>query len=308
MASSSSTILTNLLEDETAEWRETIQSFMDQKTTEFSAIMKSSIEKTISEKIGNFYNRSFDNDAILFDTNGTDIIKKTLAIFEQNKTNAYLTPDGRKGFQQQINECNNFVKTNGYKCFTMESSLYTGNGNNTNKMYIFKHFMISYSKLAQSDNIDRPVYCKHNLANDNLFTIKYFQFPSHGGFDGGLKVYNAHPEYFKQNCSDFESVCKREYELIKAKKVELQQLIDENQGKIDHYRGLEEQIRSVELEKLAIEEEKNKLKEGKELLLLAKRKIAVMKTDIEKERQQLEEEKTKQRDEQFDMEGFLKTE
>ncbi len=305
-AASSSTILTEILTSETADWREAINHFMEQKTTEFQAIMKTTIQNTMSEKLGNFYNRSFDHDNVLFDTDGTDIVKKTNIFLETNKNNGYMSVEGRKIAQQQINELAQLVKTNGYKCFHLSCSHYTGNGYDSNLIYIFKHFMISNSKQPH-DKTDRPVYIKHNLANDILFTIKYFQMPHSGGFEGGLKQYNDHPEYFRQNCSEFESICKREYEMIQTKKDELQRLIDENVANIDHYRSLEDQIKTLADEKHAIEEEKNKLKEGKEQLLLAKQKIAAMKADIEKERQQLEEEKTKHRADNFDMDGFLKT-
>lgn len=305
MASSSSTILTQVLNTETAEWRETIDAFMEQKTADFRAAMKASIEKTMTDKLNHFYNRSFDDhDAVLFDIDGTDIVKKTIVALETNRHNGYMSAEGRKLAQQELNELGQIVKTSGNKCFKLACSHYTGNGNDTNAIYIFKHFMISNSKLSY-DNVDRPVYIKHNLANDILFTIKHFQMPHSGGFEAPLKLYRDHPEYFKRNCSEFESICKREYDAIQTKKDELQGLIDENQAKIGHYCELEEQIQAVEVEKLAIEEEKTKLKEGKEQLLLAKQKIAAMKADIEKERQQLEEEKTKHRADNFDMDGFL---
>jgi hypothetical protein len=305
MASSSSTILTQVLNTETAEWRETIDAFMEQKITDFRAAMKASIEKTMTDKLNHFYNRSFDDhDAVLFDKDGTDIIKKTIVSMETNRHNGYLSAEGRKMAQQELNELGQIVKTSGDKCFQLVCSHYTGNGNDTNAIYIFKHFMISNSKHSY-DNVDRPVYIKHNLANDILFTIKHFQMPQSGGFEAPLKLYRDHPEYFKRNCTEFEGICKREYDAIQVKKDELQCLIDENQAKIDHYRGLEEEIQAVKVEKLAIEEEKAKLKDGKEQLLLAKQKIAVMKADIEKERQQLEEEKNKHRADNFDMDGFL---
>jgi len=301
MASSSSTILTNILEDETAEWRETIQTFMVQKNIEFRAIMKSSIEKTISEKIGNFYNRSFDHDDILFDTNPGEIGKRCIAILQTQ-----LGGHNAHTLTIHLSKIKT-IETHRGKCFILEPV--RDSTTQHRKHYIFKTFIIVQLIGNWQGAVDNYEFHNHTFPTNMLFALKYFQLKNDYNCTSNiLKVYNDHPEYFTQNCSDFESVCKREYEMIKTKKVELQQLVDENRAKIDHYRGLEEQIRSIELEKLAIEEEKNRLKEGKELLLLAKRKIAVMKTDIEKERQQLEEEKTKQRDEQFDMEGFLKTE
>lgn len=289
---SSSTILTEILTSETADWREAINHFMEQKTTEFQAIMKTTIQNTMSEKLGNFYNRSFDHDNVLFDTDGTDIVKKTNIFLETNKNNGYMSVEGRKIAQQQINELAQLVKTNGYKCFHLSCSRYTGNGYDSNLIYIFKHFMISNSKQPH-DKTDRPVYIKHNLANDILFTIKYFQMPHSGGFEGGLKQYNDHPEYFRQNCSEFESICKREYEMIQIKKDELQRLIDENVANTDHYRSLEDQIKTLADEKQAIDNDRQKLKEERDTLVIVKHKLAKMKADIDQERQAFEEEKNK---------------
>lgn len=289
---SSSTILTKILTSETADWREAINQFMEQKTTEFQTIMKTTIQNTMSEKLSNFYNRSFDHDDVLFDKDGTDIVKKTNVFLETNKNNGYMSVEGRKMAQQKINELAQLIKTNGYKCFNLSCSQYTGNGNNSNTIYIFKHFLISNSKQSH-DNTDRPVYIKHNLTNDILFAIKYFQIPHSGGFETGLKLYNDHPEYFKQNCSEFESICKREYEMIQAKKDELQRLIDENVTKTDYYRGLEDQIKTLADEKQAIDNDRQKLKEERDTLAIVKHKLAKMKADIDRERQAFEEEKNK---------------
>ena len=109
----------------------------------------------------------------------------------------------------------------------------------------------------------------------------------------GLKLYNDHPEYFKQNCSEFESICKREYEMIQIKKDELQRLIDENVANIDHYRSLEDQIKTLADEKQAIYNDRQKLKEERDTLVIVKHKLAKMKADIDQERQAFEEEKNK---------------
>jgi hypothetical protein len=139
-----------------------------------------------------------------------------------------------------------------------------------------------------------------------LFALKHFQIrDDYGCVPGLLKIYGDHPEYFKQNCSEFENICKREYEEIQRQKNHLQTLVDENTAKIDYYRGLDEQIRQIEADKLAIEEEKQRLTEQKNLLSIAKQKISAMKTDVERERLQLEEEKVRIKSENFDMDKFL---
>ena len=300
-AASSSTILTEILTSETADWREAINHFMEQKTTEFQAIMKTTIQNTISEKLGNFYNRSFDHDNVLFDTEPGDICKQCLGSLQ---TQIGSNPQLRTTLQPAIK----ILETSNTKCF-MANPVHEAGTSMRRQIYIFKTFIII--KTINSWTNGSNEHCEfhsHNMPSDILFAVKTFQMKNdYNCIASGLKIYNDHPEYFRQNCSEFESICKREYEMIQAKKDELQRLIDENVANTDHYRGLENQIKTLADEKQTIEEEKNKLKEGKEQLLLAKQKIAAMKADIEKERQQLEEEKTKHRADNFDMDGFLKT-
>ena len=66
--SSNSIILTNIISEETSEWKDTISSFIQTKTDEFKTIMKANIENILNDKISNFYNRDFSHDNILFDT------------------------------------------------------------------------------------------------------------------------------------------------------------------------------------------------------------------------------------------------
>jgi hypothetical protein len=53
---------------------------VDSKTKEFQAIMKATVEKTMTDKIGSFYNRSFDDhETVLFDDDPGDIGKRCIA-------------------------------------------------------------------------------------------------------------------------------------------------------------------------------------------------------------------------------------
>ena len=45
-----------------------------------------------------------------------------------------------------------------------------------------------------------------------LFALKHFQIKNdYGSVPTLLKFYSDHPEYFKTNCSEFESICKKEH-------------------------------------------------------------------------------------------------
>ena len=290
---SNSIILTEILNNENSEWREAIASFVDSKTKEFQSIMKATVEKTMTDKIGSFYNRSFDaHETVLFDVDPGDIGKRCIASLQTQM--GPLVKSNIKTIQE-----------NAGKCFMIDP-VRESHTNQRRRFYVFKKFIIIQIVNSWQGAVDNHEFYNHLFPTDMLFALKHFQIrDDYSCVLGLLKIYSDHPEYFKQNCSEFESVCKREYEEIRKQKEQLQALMDENTAKIDYYRGLEEQIQQVEAEKLAIEEERLRLKEGKELLSMAKQKISVMKADIERERLQLEEEKTKFKSENFDMDKFL---
>jgi len=285
--SSNSVILTEILNSENSEWREAITSFMESKTKEFQTIMKATVEKTMTDKIGSFYNRSFNNhETVLFDVDPGDIGKKCIASLHKLNIKA--------------------IEENTGKCFVLDPVRESHNNQQRRRFYVFKNFIIIQTINSWQGATDNYEFCNHLFPTDMLFALKHFQIKDdYNCIHGMLKIYNEHPEYFKQNCSEFESVCKREYEEIQKQKDHLKELINENTAKIDYYRGLEEQIRQMEAEKLAIEEEKAKLNEQKNLLSIAKQKISAMKADVERERLQLEEEKAKFKAENFDMDKFL---
>jgi hypothetical protein len=298
--SSNSVILTEILNSENSEWREAMSSFMESKTKEFQAIMKATVEKTMTDKIGSFYNRSFEQyETVLFDVDPGDIGKKCIASLQtQMGHNSSLTATYKSNIKA--------IEGNIGKCFVLDPVRESHNNQQRRRFYVFKNFIIIQIINSWQGATDNYEFCNHLFPTDMLFAFKHFQIKDdYNCIHGILKIYNEHPEYFKQNCSEFESICKREYEEIQKQKDHLKQLINENTAKIDYYRGLEEQIRQVDAEKLVIEEEKAKLNEQKNLLSIAKQKISAMKADVERERLQLEEEKAKFKTENFDMDKFL---
>jgi hypothetical protein len=308
---SNSVILKNILDDESSELRQDIISFMESKVNEFSFIMKSNIEKAITQKIDDFYKKKFDDvDSILFDKDGTDIVKKAISWLETMMSSCYQNPIGRQNIQKQINDLKQFARTDGYKCFILNSSHYTGNGYDTNAIYIFKHVMITNARPAGSNHNDpdRPNYCKHNLPNDILFTIKHFQIPRSTGFEPSLKIYDEHPEYFNTNCCEFETICKRERQLMDKQKETLEDLIKQNTNNIEYYKTLETQIREVESEKEKVQQEYKKIKEEKEKMRIVKQKLAAMKVELEREKREFEEQKHKIKVEALDIDKYFENE
>ena len=297
--SSNSIILTEILNSENSEWREAICGFMESKTKEFQAIMKATVEKTMTDKIGSFYNRSFDeHETILFNVDPGDIGKRCIASLQtQMGHNSQLATTYKSNIKT--------IQANTEKCFMIDP-VRESHTNQHRKFYVFKNFIIIQTISSWQGATDNHEFYSHALPTDMLFALKHFQIrDDYGCVPGLLKIYGEHPEYFKQNCSEFESICKREYDDIQKQKDHLRALVDENTAKIDYYRGLDEQLRQIEADKLAIEEEKQKINEQKNLLSIAKQKISAMKADVERERAQLEEEKDKFKSVNFDMDKFL---
>jgi hypothetical protein len=304
---SNSLFLKNIIQDESSELRENVISFMESQLQQFTSIMKSNIQTAITAKLDDFYKKKFDDlDSVLFDKDATDMVNKTIS--NLNNCISYHHA-GVEATKQKINEINKSVRTHGYKCFVLHSCHYRSNqGNDNNYIYVFKQFMITNTIPAgyRHGDPERPQYSQHNLPNDILFTIKHFQIPESGGFEGsGLKIYNEHPEYFKTNCCDFETICKKEHQLIYKKQEELDGLIEQNTNNIEYYKTLEKEIREVESEKEKIQEEYKKMKEEKEKMRIVRQKLAAMKLDLQKEKQQFEEEKHKIKVESLDIDEYF---
>jgi hypothetical protein len=305
---SNSIILNNILDSENSELKNAINNFMEDKVNEFKNIMKYNIEKLITEKLDLFYNKSFDHhDAILFDKDGNEIVKK---LKDQLNERARMNPRDStiKTQLQYIDKSgyptdSKFIKS--YKCFNISISQYNfgGGGYNTCGYSFFKYFVVIIRHPAGYDRPYNPEIYTYNLSNDLLFCIKNFQLDVEGGFK--LKYLEEHPEYFKSNCSEFESICKKEYETINQQKEELQKLKNENTEKIDYYKSLELKIKDVEKQQLKIEEEKKAIKEEKSKMMIVKQKLSDMKLEIEKERKELEKEKTKNKIENVDIDKYF---
>lgn len=75
--SSSSIILSNILQDESCELKGAINTFMEEKLHELELLIKSKVDTIVTDRLDKFYNKSFsDFDNILFDTiNGDHIIE-----------------------------------------------------------------------------------------------------------------------------------------------------------------------------------------------------------------------------------------
>ena len=289
-SSSSSIILSNVLATESCELRTAIDSYMDTKLKELQEIMKTKVESVITGRLDKFYNKSFeDHEKVLFDKNGLQLIAKYNSdvkgyIEQQKLTDAQI----KTTFPLYP-----LPTTENFNCFTIQynESIY-GQADRIRELSFFKTFIIERKSeppsCGQNRHWSSQIY-KHNLSSDCLFAIKHFQVV--GGVS--TKILEEHPEYFKKNCSDFEALCRREYDEIEKTKKQLKSLMDENISKKDYYASLDKKNKDFEQEKKQLEEERQKIKEEKEKMVFIKEKLVEMKKEVELEKQKISEQKSK---------------
>ena len=205
---SNSVVFRNSLQTKISQMNEDISSFMESKMNEFMQNMKTNIEQMIRKKLDHVYKNTDDDfGAILFDKDGSEIIKKTIDYLR--KKTVCLNPEQMFQMNSQIDlaeKClENEERTYQYNCFILESSYYTSNEFRENRIiYVFQNATITI--VTRGNNSDRISICKHNLPKHVLFTIKHFQIRDHEDFERSLKVFEEHPEYFNFNHRIFENV------------------------------------------------------------------------------------------------------
>jgi len=224
---SNSIILNNILKKESCELKQSIDKFMDESFDKLQIIMKSKIEKIISEKLNSFYNVQIDErEKILFDESKNDI--------RDNKTKDKL-----------LNE----------KCFTLE---YSNFPNGQCRMYYYKNILIVKNFLRNSP--DEEYIYNHTFTIPMLFAIKYCN-PIRFHNYNTIQLLD-HPEYFQSiNSSNFEEICKNEYENIKKIKEKLN-------NKKEYYETLEKKLIK---EKLKVSKYKKKYYESYEEIFKLKK-------------------------------------
>jgi len=290
---SSSIILSNILASESCELKTTIDSYMDTKLKEFQEIIKSKVDSIIADKIDKFYNKSFEeHEKVLFDKDGEYAIKEYNGYQQSN----FEIRGSYTNLEFEAFKIKNLLSTTNTKCFVIGYSRYSGSGTTSFTINIFKTFMLLGERPNYATTHGWSVI-NHNLSSDCLFAIKHFQASfcdvSTNDFLKSKKILEEHPEYFKKNCSDFEALCRREYDEIEKTKSQLKLLIHENISKKDYYASLDKKFKDFEQEKKQFEEERQKIKEEKEKMIFIKEKLVEMKKEVELEKQKIEQQKNK---------------
>lgn len=276
---SNSIILKNILNNESCELKQTIDNFMEESFDKLQMLMKSKVDKIISDKLDLFYNKEFDDEReeILFDYDGSYLLSQAYHIFDDD-TKEYLENSDKKMFYIGITTSNCIVN------------------------YCYKKIIIHVDYCFSSKNNTYSVY-KHNFTISELFILKYFSlFVGNSPiFQQGIDLITEHPEYFQNiNSSDFEE-----------KKVKLENLIEDYTNKKEYYESLEKQVVETGLEVENIKNEYNE-KYNKEYTELEEEKLRLKNlieeytnnknyyelieeknNDFEKEKEELQKEKEK---------------
>jgi len=296
---SNSIILKDILNNESCELKQTIDNYMQESFDKLQMLMKSKVDKVVSDKLDLFYNKeSKEHEEILFDEDGEEVINKVYHLLDDN-TKEYLKNSDKKCFSIQFNP-----NSNGW-CTT----------------YYYKNIIICSARDNLRAN-NWSNYYKHNFTTPVLFVLKTFvpydkdtrssYQEDYNFFKQGIDLITKHPEYFQNiNSSKFEEICRKEYNDIEEKKVKLENLIQDYTNKKEYYESLERQVVEARLE---VENIKNEYAEkyNKEYTEIEEEKLILKNlieeftnnknyyelieeknNDFEKEKEELQKEKEK---------------
>lgn len=231
---SNSIILKNILNNESCELKQTIDNFMEESFNKLQMLMKSKVDKIISDKLDLFYNKEFDDERekILFDQLNEKSTKKYFML-------EYGIPgDGD-------------VKLLYYKNIIITQR---NQRNENTKEYIYNHnFTIPMLFIIKYCN---PTNIYYTCGIGYNYDPEYFQ----------------KKEFQSVNSSDFKEICKKEYNVIEEKKVKLENLIEDYTNKKEYYESLEKQIIEARLEVENIKKEYSD-KYNKEYIELEEEKL-----------------------------------
>lgn len=174
-----------------------------------------------------------------------------------------------------------------------------------NHQYIFS--INSYIVKSHGNPYTHTV--KHNLTPPMLQIIKsifngtglhtlHWAEPTHVIF----KKMIDNPKYFMTNCTEFEETCRKEYELIKEQKQELDKL---RIGLAHKETILEKKEIGIIIEKSSMMAERTKLMEEKRHLFMVKQKLDLMKRELDNERDAFEKEKKEHEIKNIDLDDYF---
>ena len=310
--------LSAMINEETTSFKDEITHFLETKIKELTAICKTNIEETIDNKIQSIYKKasSVSYDDVLFNLDGTQILTDCVEFLEKQI-------DMYKNWskEQILDEKRTIAKLSSItdkRCFAL------GYHGNASQCYVhcmicvYTHFMIQVRKSCNPERFDYTVI-EHTLSNDILFAFKHLQIgfmkcicttttlnnisewrrsldSTYNNLPEMLDVYNKHPEYFQQQCNEFELFCKKEYEEINHIKEQLKATILLYEDKLSKYTNFEEAQEIFEenmsfylVDATALEQRRQEFERMKLTLNNEYHELELDKLELEKEKIRLKE-------------------
>jgi len=186
---SNSIILKDILNNESCELKQAIDNYMQESFDKLQILMKSKVDKVVSDKLDLFYNKetkeSKEHEEILFDKDCIEGINGAYHRFDDD-TKEYLKKSDKKCFSLYFN----------YNC---------GYDNKSITMYYLKKIII-YQFHSSKINRSYYNYHKHNFTTPVLFVLKNFA-PQENSIhhndsdktfcETRIDLITEHPEYFQ---------------------------------------------------------------------------------------------------------------
>jgi hypothetical protein len=315
--------LSAIINEDTTLFKEEMNHYLETKLSELVSIVKTNVEETIDNKIQSIYKKasSVSYDDVLFNLDGTQNLSDCVEALKQqyNFEKQQFTTSSKQYFINKKRTINNLSAIKDKRCFAFKR----GDYNRDKHIYYFYKYVIIHQKIQNGTNaFGSPIpntfeTISHTLSNDILFAIKYLQIGFNnsilnlsdfstvaetfcGSITTQLKILDEHPEYFQQQCNEFELFCKKEYEEINKTKEQLKATISLYEDKLSKYTNFEEDKQTLEdeltfyrLDKHRLEHEKKELETMKLTLNNEYHELELEKMELEKEKLRLKEDTMK---------------
>ena len=149
---------------------------MKESFDKLQILMKSKVDKVVSDKLDLFYYKEIDDEReeILFNYDGSYILSKAYHIFDDD-TKEYLEKSDKKCFLIGINTSNTITN------------------------WCYKKIIVHVDNCYSSNNITYSVY-KHNFTISELFILKYFSLFVENSpiFQKGIDLITEHPDNYEE--------------------------------------------------------------------------------------------------------------
>ena len=275
--SSNSEMISQIISVNKQEFTNNVQEIIAEEMVKLSNKINSSVEETIKKKISEFYNLNFDYEDLLFDKK---IDYKTIQSEMHN--GGYAPPDFNV-IKKHFNSDD--------KIKFFEINFNTNQTNNQATIrYWFSKTLIIQTRIARSyqQNWRHSTIKEVPIPNNILMVIKTLF--SNGGSGGQYEsestvpqlfnfvdTFIKEPQLFMEKCSEFETICSREYKKIEEMKEAHRLNIEDFK---QHYSDFKE-----------LQADMKKFKEEKDKLALVKIALNNLAAELNADGKKIKEEK-----------------